>query len=321
MPEGLIELNNGQQMPQVGFGCWKVNQDTCADQVYNAIKAGYRLLDAACDYGNEVECGQGLARAIADGLVKREDIFVTSKIWPTFYAPEHVEEACKKQLADWKLSYFDLYLLHFPIPLAYVPPSTRYPPGWAFDGADDVRPGTTPLHVTWAAMESLVTKKLTRSIGVSNFQGSLLLDLLRSATIRPAVLQIEHHPYLAQPALLALARQEGLAVTAYSSFGPASFVELGFKKAAKIPPLMENVHVKLIAKMQQRSPAQVLLRWATQRGVAVVPKSNDPARLKENLDVLGWQLSEGEMEDLDSLDRGCRFNDPWEYLGALPIFA
>ena len=117
-------------MPLVGFGLWKVKNETCADQVYNAIKTGYRLFDGACDYGNEVEAGQGVNRAVAEGLVKREDLFIVSKLWNSFLDKERVMPICKKQLADWGLDYFDLYIIHFPIAIKYVDPSVRYPPGF-----------------------------------------------------------------------------------------------------------------------------------------------------------------------------------------------
>ncbi len=107
------------KMPLVGMGLWKVPNPVCADSVYAAIRAGYRLFDGASDYGNEVECGQGIARAIKEGLVKREELFITSKLWNSFHAEEHVLPACERSLKDWGLDYFDLYLIHFPIALKY----------------------------------------------------------------------------------------------------------------------------------------------------------------------------------------------------------
>jgi len=142
-------------------------------------------------------------------------------------------------------------------------------------------------------MEDLVNKGLAKSIGVSNFQGSLILDLLRYAKIRPATLQVEHHPYLVQPTLLKLAESEGIAVTAYSSFGPQSFIELEWQSAN-----------------HKRTPAQVLLRWATQRGLAVIPKSNNPARLQQNLEVTDFDLAKEEVDSISALDRNLRFNNP-----------
>lgn len=147
------------------------------------------------------------------------------------------------------------------------------------------------------------------------------MDLLRYAKVRPAALQIEHHPYLVQPNLIKLAQREGIAVTAYSSFGPQSFLELDFKKANNTPTLFEHPTIKIIADKHAKTPAQVLLRWATQRGLAVIPKSNSPERLVQNLDVNGFDLAEAELDDISGLDRNLRFNDPMDYLDDLAIFA
>jgi len=316
-----LKLNNGYEMPLVGFGLWKVDNATCADTVYNAIKTGYRLFDGACDYGNEVECGQGVARAIKDGLVKRGDLFIVSKLWNSFHDGEQVEPICRKQLADWGLEYFDLFHIHFPVSLKYVDPKVRYPPGWAFDGKDDVQVGKASIQETWTAMESLVEKKLAKSIGISNFQGSLILDLLRYAKIRPAVLQIEHHPYLVQNTLTTLAASEGIAVTAYSSFGPQSFIELDWQKAHDTPVLFQHEVIEKIATAHSKTTSQILLRWATQRGIAVIPKSNNQGRLEQNLHVTDFDLTKEELGSVSGLDRNLRFNNPTDYLGTLHIFA
>jgi D-xylose reductase len=257
-----------------------------------------------------VECGQGVARAIKDGLVKREDLFIVSKLWNTFHDGERVEPIVKKQLADWGLEYFDLYLIHFPVALEYVDPSVRYPPGWQYDGKDEIRPSKATIQETWTAMESLVNKGLSKSIGISNFQSQLIYDLLRYAKIRPATLQIEHHPYLVQPELLRLAKHEGIAVTAYSSFGPASFLEFNMEHAASIKPLMETDLIQEIAKKHGKSPSQVLLRWATQRGLAIIPKSNRVENMVSNLESIAFDLSEDDIKKISSLDKGIRFNQP-----------
>lgn len=159
-------------------------------------------------------------------------------------------------------------------------------------------------------MESLVSSKLARSIGVSNFQAQLVYDLLRHAKIKPATLQIEHHPYLVQPLLLKAAQHEGITITAYSSFGPAGFVELDMARAKDAVPLMEEPTVAKIAKSKGKTPAQVLLRWATQRGVAVIPKSSSEGRMKENLESTGFELEQAELDAITALDKGLRFNQP-----------
>ncbi|KAI9374829.1 NADP-dependent oxidoreductase domain-containing protein [Aspergillus egyptiacus] len=313
-----IKLSSGYDMPIVGFGLWKVGNDTCADQVYEAIKAGYRLFDGACDYGNEVEVGQGVARAIKEGIVKRSDLFLVSKLWNSFHDGDRVEPICRKQLADLGIDYFDLYIVHFPVSLKYVDPSVRYPPGWTSESGK-VELGKATIQETWTAMESLVDKGLARSIGVSNFSAQLLMDLLRYARIRPATLQIEHHPYLVQQRLVDYAQKEGIAITAYSSFGPLSFLELSVKRAENTPPLFEHEVVKKISEKHGKTPAQILLRWATQRGIAVIPKSNNPTRLAQNLDVCGFNLEDAELQAISALDQGLRFNDPHNVSSMLQI--
>ncbi|KAI0126953.1 Aldo/keto reductase-like protein [Xylariales sp. AK1849] len=308
-----LKLSSGHEMPQVGFGLWKVDNAICADTVYNAIKTGYRLLDGACDYGNEKECGQGVARAIKDGLVKREELFIVSKLWPTFNDPEQVAPVVKKQLADWQIDYFDLYLMHFPGALKHVDPSVRYPPGWHYDGKSEIIRSKTTIQDTWRAMEGLVDGKLAKSIGISNFQAQLIYDMLRYARIPPATLQIEHHPYLVQQELLNLAKEEGIALTAYSSFGPASFVGFGFKHAQALVPLMQDDLITEIAKKYGKQPSQILLRWATQRGLAVIPKTNRVEVMAQNLDVTGFDLEKEDLDKITGKDAGIRFNQPSNY--------
>lgn len=241
--------------------------------------------------------------------MKREELFIVSKLWNSFHDGDKVEPICRKQLSDWGVDYFDLYIVHFPIALKYVDPSVRYPPSWANE-AGKLELSNASIQETWTAMETLVDKKLARSIGVSNFSAQLLMDLLRYARVRPATLQIEHHPYLTQTRLVDYAQREGLTVTAYSSFGPLSFLELDLKHAQSTPLLFEHDVVKGIAEKHGRTPAQVLLRWATQRRIAVIPKSNDPTRLAQNLQVTDFELEGRELEAISALDKGLRFNDP-----------
>jgi D-xylose reductase len=267
-------------------------------------------LTVAPDYGNEVEAGQGVARAIKDGLVKREDLFIVSKLWNSFHDPEQVEPILKKQLADWGVDYFDLYIIHFPVALKYVAPEVRYPPGWYVDGDAKVEYSKASLQDTWKAFEAAQKKGLAKSIGVSNYTGALLLDLLSYASVVPQTLQIEHHPYLVQPKLIELAQEKGIAVTGYSSFGPQSFVDGDMDLAKDIPLLFDHDVIKKAADAHGKTTAQVLLRWATQRGLAVIPKSSSQGRLEANLDVTGFDLTEDEIKAISALDKNLRFNAP-----------
>lgn len=262
------------------------------------------------DYGNEVEAGQGVARAIKEGLVERKDLFIVSKLWQTFHDYEQVEPITRKQLADWGIDYFDLYLIHFPVALKYVAPETRYPPGWYVDGESKIEHSNASLESTWKAFEDIQKKGLTKSIGVSNYSGALLLDLFTYAKVKPATLQIEHHPYYVQPYLIKLAEQHGIKVTAYSSFGPQSFIECDMKIAADTPLLFDHPVITKIAEAHGKTPAQVLLRWSTQRGLSVIPKSNSQNRLQQNLDVTSFDLQDSEIQAISDLDKNLKFNAP-----------
>ena len=304
-------------IPPIGFGFWKVAREEAADVAYRAIEAGYRHLDCAADYGNEREVGEGIARAIADGLATREELWITSKLWNTYHAPEHVEEACRKSLGDLGLDHFDLYLIHFPIALAHVPIEERYPPEWIHDPASDnphmVR-AKVPLHATWGAMEDLVRAGLARRIGVCNYNTGLLHDLMSYAEIAPYALQIESHPYLAQERLIRLAGDYGLEITAFSPLGALSYVELDMAGSAD-SVLGEDV-VQSAARAHGKSPAQVVLRWGVQRGTSIIPKTSRPERMRENLDLFDFTLSDEEMAAISALDCGRRFNDPGTFTEA-----
>lgn len=303
--------NRQQPMPAVGLGLWKIDRDAVGPLVEQAIRDGYRHLDSACDYGNEAEAGMGLERALAAGLCRREDLWVTSKLWNTYHEPRHVRPALERTLRDLRIEYLDLYLVHFPIALAYVPFETRYPPGWFFDPAAEqpcMRPVKVPLGETWAAMERLVDEGLVRRIGVCNYGVGLLRELLATARIPPAVLQVEMHPLLSQEKLLRFCRESGIAVTAFSPLGAPSYVPLGM--AAEADSLLGHSTITRIATEVGRTPAQVLLRWGVQRGTAVIPKTSRPERLAENLSIFDFGLSAAQMAAVDRLDQGRRFNDP-----------
>lgn len=310
-------LNTGAKLPTVGLGLWKIPNESTADIVYSAIQAGYRHLDAAADYGNEKEAGEGIKRALDDGLCTREDLWVTSKLWNTFHHKEHVRPALQKSLDDLGLEYLDLYLVHFPIALKYVAIEDRYPPGWVFDpNAENpkMEPDSVPLAETWAAVEEVHSEGLAKNIGISNFGCSLMRDLFCYAKVRPAVLQVESHPYLVQSKLLRFCEQQDIAVTAFSPLGAGSYVELGMATASD--SVLETDVVKSIAAKHEKSPAQVVLRWGIQRGTSIVPKSSKVERLKENIAIFDFELNDQEMSQIASLDKHKRFNDPGDFCEA-----
>ena len=301
----------GQTMPAVGLGLWKLDSGDVAAAVYVAIKSGYRHLDSAADYGNEVQVGEGIARALSDGLCSREDLWITSKLWNTYHRYEHVEVACKKSLADLGIDHFDLYLNHFPIALKYVDIERCYPPEWLFDPSGEdpsMELDSVPLSETWSAMEGLVESGLTRKIGVCNYNTGLLHDLMSYARIKPAMLQIESHPYLTQEALLRTAQSYNIAVTAFSPLGALSYVSIDMATAAD--SVLKEPVVMAAAERASVTPAQVVLRWGVQRGTAVIPKTSRSERLVENLSLSHFALTDAEMEAISGLNQNRRFNDP-----------
>lgn len=307
-------LKSGRILPSVGLGLWKIPESETAEIVYQAALAGYRHFDCACDYGNEKQVGEGLRRILDDGICGREDLWITSKLWNTFHRPEHVILGAKKTLSDLQLDQLDLYLIHFPIALKFVPIETRYPPGWIYDPSEEhprMEPDQLPLIETWQAMEELVDAGLVKEIGVSNFGVSLIRELINSARIPPAVLQVELHPFLTQEKLLRFCREAGIVVTAFSPLGAISYVPLGM--ATPEESLLEHPVINRIAAKHKRTPAQVLLRWGVQRGTSVIVKTTKMARLLENLDLFDFKLSSAEMDEIRSLNISRRYNDPGEF--------
>ena len=299
------------QMPVIGLGLWKIDKSVVADVVVEAIRCGYRHLDSACDYGNEKEVGVGIARAIDEGLCTREDLWVTSKLWNTYHREEHVIMAMDQTLHDLGLDYLDLYMVHFPIALEFVPFETRYPPEWVFDPADDLpmmKPAAVPLQETWGAMESLVDSGLARHIGVCNYNIGLMRDTLSYARIAPAVLQVESHPYLTQETLMRFCREQDIAVTSFSPLGALSYLELEMANSGE--SVLEQDVVKAIAKRVGKTAAQVVLRWGVQRGNAIIPKTIKPERLAENRALFDFELSANDMQQIGALNLNKRFNDP-----------
>jgi D-xylose reductase len=297
--------------PAVGLGLWKIPCERTADVVAEAIRVGYRHVDSACDYGNEAEAGAGIRRAIAAGHCRRDDLWITSKLWNTFHEPSRVRAACERSLADLGLDHLDLYLIHFPIALEFVPFEERYPPGWVRDpaaAAPRMHPIEVPLADTWGALERLVEAGLVRRIGLCNCPIAVIRELAARSRIRPAVLQVEMHPFLAQEKLLRHCRESGIAVTAFSPLGAGSYVPLGM--ATPEDSVLGHPVVREIAAATGRTPAQVVLRWGIQRGTSVIPKTSRIERLAENLAATEVALDDTQMAAISALDRHRRFNDP-----------
>ena len=209
------------------------------------------------------------------------------------------------------LDYLDLYLIHFPIALKYVPAEKHYPPEWTFDPHSEnpiMELEKVPLSETWAAMESLVDLALVRDIGVCNYSSALIHDLMSYCKIKPSMLQVELHPFLTQENLLRTAKDYGIAVTGFSPLGALSYVDLNMATGEE-SVLVHSV-VKVVSERTGATPAQVVLRWGLQRGCAIIPKSSKRERLIENIELSNFVLTESEMDSISALNKNRRFNDP-----------
>jgi len=291
---------NGDRMPLLGLGTWKAAPGEVGVAVREAIRLGYRHIDCASVYANEPEVGAAIRAAIDAGEVRREELWITSKLWCNAHGRENVEPALRRTLADLGLEWLDLYLVHWPVPIQ---------PGVAFpSSADDLLPpATVPLADTWAGMEDMRELGLCRHIGVSNFSSRKLQDLLAHCRFQPEVNQVERHPLLQQPQLLADCAAAGVHVTAYSPLGsgdrPAAL------KGADEPVLLENPVIGAIAAEHGCSPAQVLIAWQLQGGLSTIPKSVSPARLRDNLAAAELTLTPADLERIAGLDQHRRLVD------------
>ena len=263
-----VELNNHTFMPQVGFGTYKVVPEQASDAVYTAISYGYRHIDTAQLYFNETEVGQGIGKAIADGLVSREQLYVTTKLNNNNHAPADVERSFDESLAKLGSDYVDLFLVHWPMP----------------NRAD------LDMVATWKAMTKLLDDGRLRSIGVSNFLPEHIERISQATGVMPVNNQIELHPQFMNRSSADYCRQHGIAVTAWSPLARGR--------------VFDTPQVTTVAQQLGVTPAQAVLRWHIQLGNVVIPKSVTPARIAANLDIDSFELSSQQMELISSLDQG-----------------
>jgi diketogulonate reductase-like aldo/keto reductase len=266
-----ITLHNGVKMPQFGLGVYLAEAgQTTVNAVKKALEVGYRSIDTAAIYKNEQSVGQ----AIKESGIKREDIFVTSKVWNDDQGYESTLKAFEDSLERLGFDYLDLYLIHWPVKGKYVE--------------------------TWKAMEKLYEEGKVRAIGVSNFHIHHLEELLSEAKHKPVVNQIELHPFLAQEEIRAFCKKHEIAVEAWSPIGRGK--------------LLDEPTINHIASKHNKTAAQVILRWHIQQNIIVIPKSVTPSRIEENANIFDFELSQEEMQQIDALNRNERFgSNPEKY--------
>lgn len=265
-----VLLNNGLSMPVLGLGTWTMDDHTAEDSVYFALKNGYRLIDTARYYGNEKGVGNAVRRAIKDGIVKREEIFITSKILPCRNASE-AENEINKSLASLGLDYVDLMLIHQP-------------------GYND--------EESYKALEKAVKSGKVKSIGISNYYTPEDFERINSiAEITPSVVQNENHIYYQNTELKDYLKRYGVVIESWYPFGGRGHVR----------EVLSDRTIREIAAKHDKSPAQIILRWQIQAGYVTIPGSKNPKHIIENISVFDFELSRSEMEQIDRLNKGKRF--------------
>ena len=268
-----LTLNNGVEMPALGFGVFQTPPDVTADAVHTALETGYRLIDTAAAYGNEREVGEAIRRS---GLA-REKVFIETKVWISDYGYEQALHAFDKSAGKLGVDQIDLLILH------------------------QALPGRFELTLdAYRALEKLLADGRVRAIGVSNFMPEHLDALLKQATVLPSVNQVEVHPYFTQPAVRAANAEHGILTQAWSPIGGITSYR------GTSTSTFDDPQIGKIAEAHGKTPAQVMIRWHLQEGRSAIPKSVRPERIFENFDVFDFELTPGELALLDGLDTGVR---------------
>ena len=272
-------------MPALGLGTWNYRLPGMYDAVKTAIDVGYRHIDTAWVYESEADVGKAVKEKISEGVVSREDLFITTKLANYFHEPDEVAVGMRESLDDLQLTYVDLYLMHWPVSCKKT--------------ARGILPDDTDYIDTWRAMEKLVDTGKARAIGISNFNIGQVQRLLQAGLkYKPSNLQIEMNPYITNTELMHYCHQQGISVTSYSPLtkGVADYQgETTFN-------IVEDDLVAKIAKRYSRTPAQVVLRWTLQRGCAVMVKSCSEARIRENFHISDFTLTHDEMTEIANLN-------------------
>ncbi|XP_073477867.1 aldo-keto reductase family 1 member C1-like [Aquarana catesbeiana] len=304
-------MNDGSKIPVIGFGTYApeyipVSLSEQATEV--AIEVGFRHIDGAHLYQNEKEVGRAIQKKIADGTVKREDLFYTGKLWSTFHSPDLVEPNVRQSLKTLQLDYMDLFLIHWPFSLK--PGGDLIPMDKNGKAQLDT---TTDLCAVWEAMERCKDAGLVKSIGVSNFNRRQIEKILNKHGLKykPVCNQVECHPYLNQSKLLEFCKAKDILLTAYSVLGSHRHKDWVDQNS---PVLLEDPVLAEIGKKYNKTPANIAIRYQIQRGVVAITKSYNPDRIKENFKVFDFELTPEDMKTLDGMNRNLRYVD-------IPLFS
>ncbi|KAJ3643650.1 hypothetical protein Zmor_026349 [Zophobas morio] len=300
-----LTLPSGQKMPALGLGTWEARNDEEIETSLNtALQLGYRHIDTAFVYENEAAIGRVLKQWISSGKLKREDLFITTKLPMVGVHPDRVEMFIKKSLESLQLDYVDLYLIHFPVGAKFKEGTVR---PYLNDNGEIALEPKTDHAALWKKMEEQVDAGRTKNIGLSNYNISQITTVLKSARIKPANLQVELHVYLQQRQLVDFCKKNGITVVAYCPIANPGYnkflVRLG-QQPKQLPNLLGDPEVARIAQKHSKSPAQIALRFLVQIGAAPIPKSVTPKRIEENISIFDFNLDEGDMKILLGLDKG-----------------
>ena len=300
-------LQNGQTCPIIGIGTSTVGStELIADIIYHSIKDGVRLIDTAACYGSEKGVGQGISKAITEGIIKREDLFVITKC--DWHDRCRVEEALQESLKNLNLKYVDLYLDHWPFSYIYDPEGNKK--------------NMMPMHKFWPEMEKLVKKGLTKNIGCSNYNVQSLVNLLSFCEIKPAFLEVEFHPYLRQENLLNYCKKEGIQMIGYNPICKGNYDYHTGNEKLELDLFKEPIIIEL-SKKYGKTIGQIVFNWFFYKEVIPIPMTRSITRMKENLESTGFVMEKEDYEKIDSINKYYRFGSSltWHNFGGNDIFA